>query len=161
MTRSFTTLGVCLAALIVAGPIAAQELWGSSDRSDSGLWREVAHTHVHKSGHDLLGERLHHDGHHEVDKVKGRKVTAEVKNGKVETMAAEDLKMKRVKHNRKLAGAEGIVRVSSGGSFQLAQTEVAYYGYCFDDGVQYSCYWYPADDVNYQDYTWEPYDPTY
>ena len=158
MFRFVILSAACLTAVTAAGPIAAQ-VWRSPDGADARLWREVAHTHVHKSGHDLLGDRLHKEGHHEVDRLKGRHVTVDVKNGKVERMDAEDLKMKRVKHNRKLA--EGGLVFAANGPFQLAQTEVAYYGYCFDDGVQYSCYWYPSDDVNVADYTWEPYDPTY
>ena len=35
-----------------------------------------------------------------------------------------------------------------------------YYGYCFDDGLDVTCYWYPADDVDTSGY-WEDYIPPY
>ena len=44
---------------------------------------------------------------------------------------------------------DGIVLAAWGGSFQLAQFTDYYYGYCFDDGIDFTCYWYPAEDVDY------------
>ena len=78
-------------------------------------------------------------------------------------MAAGDLPLKRVKTKMKMAAGEGggIIQAAWGGTFQLAQFADYYYGYCFDDGVDYTCYWYPAEDVAYADYTWDDYDPYY
>ncbi len=36
-----------------------------------------------------------------------------------------------------------------------------YYGFCFDDGYDYVCYWYPYEDIYYDEYQWEDYDPYY
>ena len=79
-------------------------------------------------------------------------------------MAAGDMQGKRVRSKTKMAlqtsglipagwtPAEGLV---------LAQVDYYQYGYCFDDGVNYDCYWYPPEDVDYQGYSWEDYDPYY
>jgi hypothetical protein len=147
------------AALAISGAAIAAQPWGPFE-GPRDLLIQVAHNHHHKSGHDMLGEKLHHEGRHEVDKLKGRSVVAEVRHGKVEKMDAQDLKMKRVKADHKMAGLEGGILRAAYSPMQLAQVE-AYYGYCFDDGVEYNCYWYPADDVNVADYTWDTYDPTY
>ncbi len=56
-----------------------------------------------------------------------------------------------------------IIPVNWTGGLQLAQysdTEY-YYGYCFDDGFEFTCYWYPAEDVYYSEYSWDDYDPYY
>lgn len=120
------------------------------------------HAHVHKNGHALLGEKGKQDGRHEVDRIKGHHVTAEVKHGKVVNMDAEGFAVKRVKTNKKMADASAqLIPASLNGPLQLAQYDVTEYGYCIDDGVDYTCYWYSPDDVDYQDYSWEPYDPTY
>ena len=157
MHKTLLTSLACAGALaaVSLGVAAAQSWQGGA--SDSGLLHLVAkHNHHHKSGHDMLGEHRKEEGRHEVDRIKGRHVMVEVKHGKVEAMDAEDLKMKRVKSHHKMAEAGGRPEL------QLAQyDQTDYYGYCFDDGIDYTCYWYTADDVNYQDYTWEPYDPTY
>jgi hypothetical protein len=159
MHRTLLTSLACAGALaaVSLGAAAAQSWQG--DGSDSGLLHLVAkHNHHHKSGHDMLGEHRKEEGRHEIDRIKGRHVMAEVRHGKVVGMDAEDLKMKRVKAPHKMADASAAI-IPVG--LQLAQYDDSEYGYCFDDGVDYTCYWFPADDVDYQDYSWEPYDPNY
>jgi hypothetical protein len=117
------------------------------------------HQHHQKNAHALLGAKLKQDGKHAVGKFKNRDVTAEVKGGKVVSMAAGDIAPKRVRTKTKMADSGGLMLASWGGQLQLAQYDTYYYGYCFDDGYDYDCYWYPAEDVDYQDYTWEDYDP--
>jgi hypothetical protein len=153
-------LAAGVAAMMLAGPALAA---GWTDQGpDGGLLMRVArHNHHHKSGHDLLGERRKHDGRHEVDKVKGRSVKAEVKGGKVVNVDAQDLKVKRVKSTKKMAASGLMVPVAMNWPLQLAQLDEPQYGYCVDDGIDLTCYWFPADDVDYQDYSWEPYDPNY
>ena len=121
------------------------------------------HQHKHANGHAMLGAKLKQDGKHAVGKLKDKTVTAEVKGGKVVGMDAGGLPMKRVKTKQKMAAFDdgGIIRAAFVPGVQLAQYEEYYYGYCFDDGYDYECYWYPAEDVDYQDYTWEDYDPYY
>jgi hypothetical protein len=162
MPFSMASLALGAAVLVVASAATARQSWRPDDGADGGRLLEIAHKHAHKSGHDLLGDKLRHDGRHEVDKVKGRSVTADVKGGKVVGMGAGDLKMRRVKASHKMAEADGrLIRVASRSPFQLAQNEDGYYGYCFDDEVDDFCYWYPASDIDYQDYSWESYDDSY
>ena len=123
---------------------------------------KAKHQHKHANGKALLGAKLKQDGKHQVGKLKDRAVVAEVKGGKVKNMSAGDLPMKRVKTKTKMAWNDGgLLRASWSGQVQLAQYDPWYYGYCFDDGYEFYCYWYPEEEVDYQDYYWEDYDPYY
>jgi hypothetical protein len=85
-----------------------------------------------------------------------------VKNGKVTGMATGDLPMKRVKSTHKMASLEGgLILATYDLPVQLAQMDDSEYGYCFDDGVEFDCYWHPASDIDDTTDGWEPYDPSY
>ena len=108
----------------------------------------------HKNGHNLLGGKLKQNGRHQVDKAGQAAVSAEVNNGKVTAMSANhpqkgNLPARKVKSRRKLAEMEPQrVRVAANvEGIQFAQALVYYYGWCFDDGLDEYCYWYPADVV--------------
>jgi len=108
----------------------------------------------HKDGRKLLGSKLKQNGKHELDKVGNAAVSAEVSNGKVVAMTAIDpqkgtLPVRKLKSKKKMAAIDsGIVRVAANGDMpKLAQDLVYYYAWCFDDGVDLWCYWYPADVV--------------
>jgi hypothetical protein len=135
----------------------------SKEQHDKGPKQEKkAHKHKHNSGHAALGEKIKQNGKHAVGKVAGKTVTADVQNGKVKNMSAEDLPVKRVKSKQKMAEADnGIMLANAAAAFHLVQYDDYYYGYCFDDGYELTCYWYPAEEVDYADYSWEDYDPYY
>jgi|SRR5947207_13201169 len=123
----------------------------------------IAKNPHHKDGHKLLGGKLKQNGRHQVDKAGQATVTAEVSNGKVTGMSANhpqkgNLAARKVKSKRKLAEMEPRrVRVAANGeSLQIAQADVYYYAWCFDDGLDEYCYWYPAD-VIVVDGTWIEY----
>ncbi len=108
----------------------------------------------HKNGHGLLGSKIKQNGRHQIDKAGQATVSADVSNGKVTAMSAThsqkgNLPGRKVKSPRKLAEIEpGRVRVAANAEdVQLAQVAVYYYAWCFDDGVDEYCYWYPADVV--------------
>jgi hypothetical protein len=110
--------------------------------------------HHHKNGHDLVRAKLKQNGKHEIDKVGNATVSAEVSNGKVVAMSATDpqkgpLPVHKVKSHKKMAGiTPSTVQVAANGdAFQFAQDVGVYYAWCFDDGVDLWCYWYPADVV--------------
>ena len=110
----------------------------------------------HNNGHNLLGPKLHKNGKHEVGKIGSNAVVADVSNDKVVGMIAGRLPARKVKSDKKLAsGDTGIVKIAANGPIQLAQADF-YYGYCFDDGIDEYCYWYPAYDVIVTD-PWAPY----
>lgn len=168
MKRSWTLL-LAGASLLIAGDLAvaagAGQGKGPPDNR-GGQQAKKAHKHEHKNGHNLLGAKLKQNGKHDVGKLANRTVTAEVKNGKVASMAAGDLPMKRVKSKTKMAAVEGgvipIAWSGAGNAAQLIQYTDDYYGYCFENEYDiFTCYWYPASDVDYVDYTWEDYDPYY
>jgi hypothetical protein len=108
----------------------------------------------HNNGHNLLGEKLHKNGKHEVGKIGANPVVAEVSNDKVVGMSAGTLPVQKVKSSKKMAGADA-TQVAANGPVRLAQM-ADYYGYCFDTGIDVYCYWYPATDVIVTD-PWAPY----
>jgi hypothetical protein len=124
----------------------------------------IAKNPHHKNGHSLLGGKLKQNGRHQIDKAGQATVSADVSNGKVTAMSAHhpqkgNLSARKVKSTRKLAElAPGRVRVAaSAEDVQLAQAAVYYYAWCFDDGLDEYCYWYPADvvivDTSWVEYT--------
>jgi len=163
MTKFWTTMLACASLLVVSNFALAKndgDKMGSPSHGAQG--QAHGHKHAHLNGHNLLGDKIKHDGKHELGRLADRVVTADVKNGKVDSMAAGDLPVKRVKTNKKMAELEnGIIPAAWDGGHQLAQYDETYYGYCFDDGYNYTCYWYAASDVNYADYVWVTYDPYY
>ena len=122
--------------------------------------KEKKKVNKHANGKSALGEKIKQNGKHAVGKFKNRTVTADVQNGKVRSMAADDLAAKRVKTHKKMAAAGG-VSLASNDLLHFVQYDDWYYGYCFDDGYDLECYWYPEDEVYYEDYAWEEYDDYY
>jgi len=165
------------AALLLAGSVSAEQGKGSKgpdqpkdqkqqEQKGGGPEKKAKHNHKHANGKALLGDKLKKDGKHAVGKLANRDVTAEVKGGKVRDMQAGDLPKKRVRTKTKMAAWEdgGVIRAAwtpGAAGLQLAQYQDYWYGYCFDTGYDYECYWYPAEEVYYEDYTWEDYDPYY
>jgi hypothetical protein len=161
MLKHTLVAAISLGVTLLAASAGAQSFGQPGSPADAGLLQLVAHKHMHKSGHDLLGEKIHQDGRHELEKHKGRSITADTKNGKIVGMAAGDFPVKRVKSGTKMASLHaGLTLASLDAPFELAQDE-GYYGYCVDDGVEYDCYWYPASDIGDPDDDWAPYDPSY
>ena len=113
----------------------------------------LAKNQNHKDGHSLLGNKLKQNGRHEIDKAGQATVSATVNNGKVTTMAANhpqkgSLPARKVKSDKKMAQSlPDRVRIAANGEGVLLAQAVVYYAWCFDDGVDEYCYWYPADDV--------------
>ena len=125
---------------------------GASLLAPAGL--AVAKNARHNNGHNLLGEKLHKSGKHEIGKIGSNSVVAEVSNDKVAGMSAGNLPVQKVKSSKKMAGAD-TTRLAANGPIKLAQI-ADYYGYCFDTGTDMYCYWYPATDVIVTD-PWAPY----
>jgi hypothetical protein len=165
MTKIWVGLLAC-ASLAAAPAMSAAQGKGQKPNApkagaQGGGAKKAKHQHHAKNGHALLGAKLKQDGKHVLGKFKNRDVAAQVKGGKIVTMTAGDLQPKRVRSKTKMAFNEsGVLRAAwTGAGLQLAQYETYYYGYCFDDGYEFDCYWYPAEDVYYEDYTWDDYDP--
>lgn len=117
----------------------------------------VAKSEHHNNGHNLLGAKINQNGKHEIAKIANISVVAEVSNKKVVNMSAGNLPVRKVKSNKKMAeGGIGGIQIASNADIRLAQVTDAYYGYCFDTGLEVDCYWYPASDVVVTD-TWVAY----
>jgi hypothetical protein len=117
--------------------------------------QEPGKKHQHKNGQSLLGAKLKQNGRHGIDKAGQATVLAEVNNGKITAMSANhpqkgSLPARKVKSRQKMAEIEpqGVRVAANVEGAQLAQTIVyTSYGWCFDDGLDVYCYWYPADVV--------------
>lgn len=113
----------------------------------------------HNNGHAMLGDKLNHNGKHEIAKIGNASVTAEVNNKKVVNMSAGGLPARRVKSRKKMVDfVNPSVRLAANGNVQFAQAEYVSYGYCFDSGTDEHCYWYSADDVLLSE-SWVEYAP--
>ena len=117
--------------------------------------QQPAKKHQHKNGHNLVGAKLKQNGRHQIDKAGQATVSAEVNNGKVTAMSANhpqkgNLPARKVKSRQNMAEMEQQrVHVAANvEDAQLAQAIVyTSFGWCFDDGLDVYCYWYPADVV--------------
>ena len=77
-------------------------------------------------------------------------VFAEVKGGKIVSVAADGMQVKKVKSRQKLADTNsGFVLTG----MEIAQTEVYYYGYWVYDPYSDYYYWFTSDVVIVDD-TW-------
>lgn len=121
-----------------------------------GLGTASAKNPHHINGHNALGAKINQDGRHQIGKAGKNTVEADVKGKKVVNMSAGSLPVKKVKSNKQMASGDGL-RVAAAGEFKVAQSDVSY-GYCFDDGLDEYCYWYPPQDVIVTD-TWVEYTP--
>src|SRR6185503_567953 len=157
-TNLFTVL-LAGASLLVAGQFAMAGPAGQGKGQGKGGGQEHAAKHMHKNmkGKDALGAKLKQNGKHAVGKIKDKTVTAEVDNGKVRNMEAGGLPVKRVKTTMKMASVDGgliPVALVNGVIPARFTTIEYYYGYCFDDGYDFYCYWYEPEEVYYSDYYW-------
>ena len=114
----------------------------------------IAKNPHHNNGHNVLGAKLNQDGKHAVGKAGKHDVTAEVKGKKVINMSAGTLPVRKVKSSKKMAEIDS-VKLAANGEFKIAQADY-YYAYCFDDGLDEYCFWYPAAEVIVTD-TWVEY----
>lgn len=112
----------------------------------------------HNNGHRLLGEKLKRNGKHSVGKAGKHEVVAEVANSKVVSMTAGNLAVRKVKSRRQMSSGVGGFSLVADRTFDVAQVEIWWYAYCFDDGFDEYCYWYPAAYVVVTD-DWVEYYP--
>jgi hypothetical protein len=111
--------------------------------------------HHHKSGKDLLGDKIKSNGNHVIDKNGPHTVSVDVRDGKIAGMHVKhatkgELPVKKYKTSKKMAAAEaqdGFMRV---GYMQVQQTYVGttYIGYSYyDEYGDEVIYWYPYDMI--------------
>jgi hypothetical protein len=99
----------------------------------------------HLNGKDLLGANIKKNGKHKIHTT-GKKVDvfAEVNNGKVTSVTAAGMQVKKVRSRQKLAETTPGITLAS---MQLAQADVYYYGYWVYDDLTDTYIWFPADYV--------------
>jgi hypothetical protein len=85
------------------------------------------------------------DGKHKIHTT-GKKadVFAEVSNGKVTSVTAAGMQVKKVRSRQKLADTPPGITLAS---MQLAQADIYYYGYWVYDDLTDYYYWFPAEYV--------------
>ena len=108
----------------------------------------------HKNGHGFAKGKLKQNGRHQIDKAGQATVSADVNDGKVTGMSAShpqkgNLPTRKVKSRKKMAAIDlpHLRLAANGEAIQLAQVEIYYYAWVFDDGVEEYYYWYPAEVV--------------
>ena len=108
----------------------------------------------HKNGHNLVKDKLKQNGRHQIDKAGQATVSVDVTNGKITAMSAShpqrgNLAARKVRSRKKMAEIDlpRLRLAANSDTTQLAQVDVYYYGWVFDDGVDEYYYWYPADVV--------------
>ena len=99
----------------------------------------------HLNGKDFLGEKIKKNGKHKIHTT-GKKadVFAEVSNGKVTSVTAAGMQVKKVRSRQKLADTTPGITLAS---MQLAQADIYYYGYWIYDDLADYYYWFPAEYV--------------
>jgi len=108
----------------------------------------------HHNAHQLVGEKMKQEGHHEIDH-KGKYTTSvEVKGGKIAGLHVRhsekgDIPVKKYKTHRKMAENSTAHPVYA--SYRLAQMEdlgTEYIGYSYiDDQGNEEIYWFPAEEI--------------
>jgi hypothetical protein len=108
----------------------------------------------HKNGHGLAKGKLKENGRHQIDKAGQATVSVDINNGKVTAMSAShpqkgNLAARKVKSRKKMAAIDlpRLRLAANGEAVQLAQADVYYYAWVFDDGFDEYYYWYPAEVV--------------
>lgn len=98
------------------------------------------------NGHQLIGDKINRNGKHIIGKAGRHDVVAEVASKKVVNMAAGDLPVRKVKSSRRMSGRDSLIfPVVASAETQFAQVVAEiWYAFCFDDGLDEYCYWYPA-----------------
>jgi hypothetical protein len=134
------TLGLLVSAAVISNAVA-----------EPAAKKKQQH---HKNGQGLAKGKLKQNGRHQIDKAGQASVSADVNSGKVTAMSAShpqkgNLPVRKVKSSKKMAEIDlPRVRLAANTeAIQLAQAEVYYYAWVFDDGVDEYYYWYPADVV--------------
>ena len=110
--------------------------------------------HEHKSGKDLLGEKIKKNGKHVLEKKGKHTATADVKDGKIAGVTVEhetkgNVPVKKYKANKKMAGSAGVHFVAYSGMLaQAYSTGTTYIGYAYiDDYGDEQVYWWPYEMI--------------
>jgi hypothetical protein len=144
--RLFATTLAVVSMIAVAGPAYAKG-------------KGKAHQHHNHSGQRLLGDKIHANGTHVIDRVGKNTVSAVVKDGKVAGVKVKHsvkgsvlVKKYKTKSTEKLGQAGGTaMRFASYDPTLLAQSEYlgwTWIGFSFIDDYGYEeIYWFPYDMV--------------
>ena len=104
----------------------------------------------HKSGQQMLGDKIKTDGKHQIDKVGEHTVSVKVSNGKVAGVSVRhskkgDVPVTKYKTHKKMARTQGVRS-----PYTLVQEDlgVTYIGYAFiDDYGDEQIYWFPYEMI--------------
>jgi hypothetical protein len=132
---------------------AAIAIFGIFSLANSTL-AVVAKVQHHHNAHQLLGDKLKQDGHHDLDH-KGKYTTSvEVKSGKIAALHVKhsekgDIPVKKYKTHRKMAeNATGHLIYATYRLAQLQDLGTEYIGYSYvDDEGNEEIYWVPVEEV--------------
>ena len=106
----------------------------------------------HNSGKDLLGNKIHTNGQHVIDKHGKHAVSVQVMNGKVAGLSVKhgdkgDVPVKKYKTKQKMAETDGL-RYASLTLAQYQDLGTIYIGYAFiDEYGDEVIYWFPYEMI--------------
>ena len=112
----------------------------------------LAKTHHHKSGKELLGDKIHANGQHVIDHHGKHTASVQVTNGKIAGLTVKhsdkgNVPVKKYKSKTKYALNDGIQRVSLT-LVQYQDIGTTYIGYSYvDDNGDEVIYWFPYEMI--------------
>lgn len=144
-TRRAVAAAIAMSAFVGASAFAAKD----DDKAKGGQGKGKGKA-KHKSGKDLLGEKIKVNGKHRLAKNGGHTVTVEVKDGKIAAFQAKhdtkgDAPIKKYKTDKKMAALD-----APSSPIVLVQYRVGttWIGYAYIDDWGYEeIYWFPYDII--------------
>ena len=109
--------------------------------------------HNHHDGKQLVGEKLKHEGRHEIDRKGQYSAAVDVKNGKIAGMHVKhdtkgEVPVKKYKTNKDMAKESGGFKTTAFIQTQAQYVGTTYIGYSYvDDFGNQEIYWFPYDMI--------------
>jgi hypothetical protein len=151
----FTALAAALAVPTLTGTALAQkdkEQKGQKEQKEQKEHGAKKH-HDHHDGKQLVGEKIKHEGRHEIDHKGDYTAAVDVKNGKIAGMHVKhskkgDVPVKKYKTNKDMAKESGGFKTTAFIQTQAQYLGTTWIGYAYvDDFGNEEIYWFPYDMI--------------
>jgi hypothetical protein len=148
----FTTLAAALSAAATGTALAQKE---QKEREAKGQAKErgTGKHHNHHDGKQLVGEKIKHEGRHEIDRKGQYSAAVDVKNGKIAGMHVKhdtkgEVPVKKYKTNKDMAKESSGFKTTAFIQTQAQYLGTTYIGYSYvDDFGNEEIYWFPYDMI--------------
>ena len=158
----FTALAAALTVPAFTGTALAQKEkeqkgpkeHGAKEQEAKGQQgKEGKKHHNHHDGKQLVGEKIKHEGRHEIDRKGQYAAAVDVKNGKIAGMHVKhdtkgEVPVKKYKTNKDMAKESGGYKPTAFIQTQAQYLGTTYIGYSYvDDFGNLEIYWFPYDMI--------------